>query len=60
MTYVVGIIKKTYTFFKNLDARRRQYNDNEQKQRYSHARNSSLIVIRIILDSIIALAIQLV
>ena len=47
-------------FLKKPDARKRQYINNEQKQRYSHARNSNLTVIRIILDAIIASAIQLV
>ena len=47
-------------FLKNPDARKRQYNDSEQKQRYSHARNSNLTVIRIILDGSVASAIQLV
>ena len=46
-------------FLKNPDARKRQYNDSEQKQRYSHARNSNLTVIRIILDAIIASAISM-
>ena len=60
MTYVVGIIKKKYAFFfKNPDTSRHLYNDNEQSKDESHARNSNLAVIRIILGAMIPSAIQL-
>ena len=60
MAYVVGVIKKKYAFFKkNPDASRRLYNDNEQSKDESHARNSNLAVIRIILGAMIPSAIQL-
>ena len=46
-------------FKKNPDASRRLYNDNEQSKDESHARNSNLAVIRIILGAMIPSAIQL-
>ena len=47
-------------FLKNSDAWMRLCNDSEQSKDASHARNSSLAVIRIILGAIIPSAIQLV
>ena len=47
-------------FLKNPDPWRRLYNDSEQSKDASHARNSNLAVIRIILGPIISSAIQLV